>query len=108
MANLHFVSSLQFSSLLNRRAGDEKLKAAAKAAVQQSPTFVFQGTYLDYQRAATFFRTIEDRKSVTDVFEVEELIAKTGMPFLAAIEKKTSWNAQTLDHEMKKYLGLPH
>jgi hypothetical protein len=96
----------QFSSLLNRRIGDEKLKAAAKLAIQQSPTFVFQGSYLDYQRAASFFRVIEERKGVTDVFAIEQLIAKNGTSLMVAIEKRTSWDTQTLDHELRKYLGL--
>lgn len=96
----------QFSSLLNRRVGDEKLKAAAKLAIQQSPNFVFQGSYLDYQRAASFFRVIEDRKGATEVFAVEQLIAKTGSALMTAIEKRTSWNTQALDHEVRKYLGI--
>jgi len=96
----------QFSSLLNRRVSDEKLKLAAKQAIQQSPQFNFQGSYLDYQRAASIFRVIEDRKSVTDVFAVESLIAKSGVPLMTAIEKRTSWNTQMLDHEIRKYLGM--
>ena len=96
----------QFSSLLNRHAVDEKLKQAAKSSMQQSPNFVFQGTFYDYARASTIFRTIEDKRGLNGVFEVEGYIASSGAPLSTAIEKKINWNQQNLNQEMTKFLGM--
>jgi hypothetical protein len=98
----------QFSSLLNRRTSDTKLNAAAKISIQQSPVFTFQGSYYDYARAQTIFRVIEEKKGATGVFEVEGLIASSGMDFIKAIEKKTTWDQKALNQEIHKYLGLGH
>jgi len=96
----------QFSSLLNQRTIEEKMKAAARLSIQQNPGFVFSGTYLDYARAGMIWRVIEAKRGTSSVFEVQSYIAESGVPFLTAIEKKVYWSPQNLVQEINKYLGI--
>lgn len=96
----------QFSSTLNRKSSDEKMKVAARYSIQGNPSFVFQGSYFDYQRAALIFRVVEDRKGLVDLFAIEQLIAKSGIPFFMAVEKITTWNNRSMDQEVRRYSGI--
>ena len=95
----------EFSSLMNRREIDLKLKDAAKSSIRANPTFNFQGSGEDYARAAIYFRVIEHKRGAQRVFELFETIGK-GRQLLPAIGESLNWNEQMLDKEVHKYLGL--
>lgn len=94
-----------YSSLMNRREIDNKLKEAAKSSIQSNPNFNFQGSGEDYARAAIYFRVIEHKRGVQRVFELYDKIGK-GRPLIPAIEESLGWNEQVLDKEVRRYLGL--
>jgi hypothetical protein len=94
-----------FSSLMNRREIDLKLKEAAKSSIRSNPSFNFQGSGEDYARAAIYFRVVEHKRGVQRVFELYDIVGK-GRPLIPAILESLNWNEQMLDKELRRYLDM--
>ena len=92
-----------YSSIMNGSEFKSNLFQNARYAIRQTPnSFEFQGTALDYARAAMYFVTIVDRRGLPGLMDVYSSITDEHLSFFAAISKKSYWDKKQLDDEVAK------
>ncbi|NLF24326.1 MAG: hypothetical protein GX589_01535, partial [Deltaproteobacteria bacterium] len=76
------------------------LDMAQEALRRESNVGHFSGSSLDYARASMIFSAIVDRRGITGLMKVYNIMAAQRLPFFEAIQSGIGWNQRRLQEEV--------
>jgi hypothetical protein len=98
-----FASDL--SSTIPRGAVKKRHDKFAREAIKYSPDiFTFQGTAHDYARASLYFRAIVERRRLSSLMDVYEVMSNENIHFFSAVEKKLGWDRKRIESEVLRVI----
>ena len=71
-------------------------------SLKQKPQFYFQGTGLDYARAASYFKAVQERFQLRGVFRILKRVREDHVSMVEAINREFGWSPKQLEAAVKE------